>query len=128
MRIIFCLINNLASVKVIHAFRNCLLLPMKYINDLMALIYLETRGIFLDISKAFDKVWHEGLLFKLKCYGGVVFIVSWKIICIIENKELSYVVSHPIGLMLMLVFLGVLSLAFCSFLYILTICPTTLFL
>ena len=30
---------------------------------------LETRGVFLDISKAFNKVWHEGLLFKLNCYG-----------------------------------------------------------
>ena len=30
---------------------------------------LETRGVFLDISTAFDKVWHEGLLFKLKSYG-----------------------------------------------------------
>ena len=30
---------------------------------------IETRGIFLDIPKSFDKVWHEGLLFKLQTYG-----------------------------------------------------------
>ena len=27
---------------------------------------LEVRGVFLDISKAFDKVWHDGLLYNLK--------------------------------------------------------------
>ena len=30
---------------------------------------LETRGVFLDISKAFDRVWHKGLLFKLRSNG-----------------------------------------------------------
>ena len=29
--------------------------------------YDETRAVFLDISKAFDKVWHEGIVHKLKC-------------------------------------------------------------
>ena len=39
---------------------------------------LEVRAIFLDISKAFDKVWHEGLIFKLKQNG------VWKLVKIIH--------------------------------------------
>ena len=30
---------------------------------------LEDHGIFLDISKVFDRVWHDGLMFKLKQDG-----------------------------------------------------------
>ena len=29
----------------------------------------KVRAVFLDISKAFGKVWHEGLGFKMKCNG-----------------------------------------------------------
>ena len=29
----------------------------------------EVRGVFLDISKAFNKIWHEGLLLKLNRNG-----------------------------------------------------------
>ena len=48
-----------------------------YVNQLIAVTYeifesfdcnpsLEVRSVFLDISKAFDKVWYEGMLYKLK--------------------------------------------------------------
>ena len=30
---------------------------------------METRAIFLDISKASGKVWHKGLIYKLHQYG-----------------------------------------------------------
>ena len=30
---------------------------------------LESRGVFLDMCKTFDKIWHEELIFKLKSVG-----------------------------------------------------------
>ena len=33
--------------------------------------------VFLDVSKAFDKVWHKGLLFKLKRFIITGILLSW---------------------------------------------------
>ena len=41
---------------------------------------LEVRAVFLDISKAFDKFWHHGLLFKLKQNG-----ISGKLLNLFES-------------------------------------------
>ena len=40
----------------------------------------EVKGVLLDISKAFDKVWHEGLIHKLKQNG-----ISGKFLDIIKD-------------------------------------------
>ena len=40
----------------------------------------DVRGVFRDISKSFDKVWHNGLIFKLKTNG-----VEGKLIMLLEN-------------------------------------------
>ncbi|MCG8077918.1 MAG: reverse transcriptase family protein, partial [Candidatus Thiodiazotropha taylori] len=37
----------------------------------------EVRTIFCDISKAFDRVWHRGLLFKLRRAGITGSLLSW---------------------------------------------------
>ena len=33
--------------------------------------------VFMDISKAFDRVWHQGLLFKLKTFGIDGNLLLW---------------------------------------------------
>ena len=37
----------------------------------------EVRMVFCDISKAFDRVWHRGLLSKLKSFGITGNLLSW---------------------------------------------------
>ena len=75
---------------------------------------LEVRGIFLDISKAFDKVWHGGLVFNLRQNG-----INGDIINILQeflrNRKQRVVLNGHchLGLMLMLVFLKDKSLDLC---------------
>ena len=42
---------------------------------------IDVRGIFLDILKAFDKVWHGGIKLKLETYG-----LKGKILNLIKNS------------------------------------------
>ena len=38
---------------------------------------MDVHVVYLDISKAFDKVWHKGLLFKLKQFGIQGNMLRW---------------------------------------------------
>ena len=37
----------------------------------------ENMAVFCDISKAFDRVWHDGLLFKLRISGIYGRLIYW---------------------------------------------------
>ena len=47
----------------------------------------EVRGVFLDISKAFDRVWHDHLIFKLQENG-----ITGKLLLLL--KELVFNGQH----------------------------------
>ena len=47
----------------------------------------EVRVIFCDIRKAFDRVWHTGLIHKLKAAGVQGEILKWFINYLAERKQ-----------------------------------------
>ena len=52
---------------------SCEYQPLSILHDINASFDcsspLDVTGIFLDISKAFDRVWHDGLIYKVKSIG-----------------------------------------------------------
>ena len=75
---------------------------------------LEIRPVFLDISKAFDEVWHKGLIFKLnqndisyKILNMITAFLSFRKQRVVLNAQSSLWVSVEAGyIVLTLVFFG----------------------
>ena len=63
---------------------------------------ITSQSVFFDISKAFDKVWHKGLIYKLHCIGIRGSLLKWftdyitgrKQAVVIKGKMSGY---RPIG-------------------------------
>ena len=73
----------------------CLIECLTVVSDRIARAFNRsgaTRAVALDISKAFDRVWHAGLLHKLKSYGisGQIFgLIS----SFLSNRQLRVVLD-----------------------------------
>ena len=65
----------------------------------------EVRVVYLDITKAFDRVWHKGLLHKLKAIGISDNLLNW-FANYLSNKKQRLVINRkcPLTLMKQLVF------------------------
>ena len=74
------------------------------INQLLAITHeiykfddgFEVRDVFLDISKAFDKVWHERLSLELKQNG--ISGSLWNILCnFLRNRKQRVLLNGQIS-------------------------------
>ena len=50
---------------------------------------LDVRSVYLDLSKAFYKVWHDGFIYKLKRYGVLERFLSLIINFLKDRKQLT---------------------------------------
>ena len=66
---------------------------LSLVNDIHAAFddkkCLEVRSVYLDMSKAFDKVWHEGLVYKLRQNGINGYQLFSQTILVIANNVQS---------------------------------------
>ena len=74
------------------------------VSDRIARVSLATRAVALDISKAFNRVWHGGLLHRLNSYGisGQIFglissFLSYKWLRVVLNGKSSQVYPVKAG-------------------------------
>ena len=95
-----------------------------------------TRAVVLDVSKAFDRVWHADISYKLKCYGisgqifGLIssFLSNRRLRVVLDGKfSQEYPVNSEISLLILVLqfsyytlmtFLTVLSVILLSMLMI----------
>ena len=70
---------------------SCIAQLLSIIHEIQT-AFADVRGISLDIPKAFDKVWHEGLLYKLKSYGIEGQLLSL-LANYLENREQRVVLN-----------------------------------
>ena len=92
------LFNHFQSNKLFTSSQSGFLLRDSCIVPLLSVIHkiqtafdnnptVDVRGVFIDISKAFDKIWHSDLLFKLQVMGlKVNYLPYLKIIFMIVNR------------------------------------------
>ena len=82
----FHLYNFLMEIGFLYKFQSSFRPGDSTINQLIFLVHniyealkdgKELRVVFLDISKAFDKVWHAGLLCKLEALGVQSPLFQW---------------------------------------------------
>ena len=95
-----------------------------------------TRAVALDVSKAFDRVWHADISYKLRCYGisgqifGLIssFLSNRRLRVVLDGKfSQEYPVNSEISLLILVLqfsyytlmtFLTVLSVILLSMLMI----------
>ena len=58
---------------------------------------LDIRAVFLDISKAFDEVWHDGLIYKIKFIG-----ITGPPLKLIQSHRLQRVVLNVVPLIFLI--------------------------
>ena len=87
-RIVFFYLNNLC-------WRLFFFINSSLVSDLViqqsanwfSLYNREVRAVFLDINKAFDKVWHAGLLCKLEALGVQPPLLQWFESYLLNRKQ-----------------------------------------